>query len=357
MTAHNHALTHLQKTFLTYVRTIMFSQINFRHTPANQPVYISKSEIERLFYPLIGKQIDEEIQSLVDHGELEVSIPPQKKYITCIALRPGSFDLSLVIPNAVDDKLMQSMKQHLRQVSLRSFAPSTEYFDIFLKYKEKYLDLFFKVDNFSGRVHTPVTSFKSDYRKNILIAGETTCCIDVCTMQPLLLGKVLKETIGKNEYSEWIDSGEDIYLKLKSMSGIQTRDIAKKRFFEILFAHPNNDLAKMFGHSNWINWVNEYKRKHLPSNPHSSIKPHSNLAWLLQKTEVELMRKVWNCLLSVKIPFLSVHDEIIVSLTNQSRAEIIMQEILGQFFPFFKLSIKVHDESVSQWQYTSAAAL
>jgi hypothetical protein len=122
-------------------------------------------------------------------------------------------------------------------------------------------------------------------------------------MQPLLLGKILMDRIGVNEYTNWIESGEDIYIKLQQCAGLETRDQGKKRFFEILFAPPSNSLADMFGAADWITWINEYKRTQEPGNPHSKAKPYSNLAWLLQSTEVKTMRKVWQSLNESRDPF------------------------------------------------------
>ena len=89
-------------------------------------------------------------------------------------------------------------------------------------------------------------------------------------------------------------------------------------------------MAALFGHSKWITWINEFKSSPEPLNPHTSIKPHSNLAWLLQTTEVKLMQEVWNDLNNAGIPFLTVHDEIIVKNTNLPIAEMIMREKLKQ---------------------------
>ncbi len=46
-------------------------------------------------------------------------------------------------------------------VNLQPNSPITEYFDVFLKYKHDYMDLFFTVDDFSGRIHTAVSSLKT----------------------------------------------------------------------------------------------------------------------------------------------------------------------------------------------------
>lgn len=100
----------------------------------------------------------------------------------------------------------------------------------------------------------------------------------------------------------------------------------------------------MFGSVNWINWVNQYKSEPEKSNPHTVEKEHSNLAWVLQNTEVEVMRKVWVKLLENKIPFLSVHDEIIIKQRDKEQAEQIFRNVLNVEFEYYKLNSKTITE-------------
>ncbi len=194
------------------------------------------------------------------------------------------------------------------------------------------------MDDFSGRVHSPITNLHRRLRPNLLIEGSSTVSFDVATMQPLLLGKLLEEKIGPNEFSSWINNGVDIYTKLQEIAGLSIREQAKKRFFEILFSPPSNKLTLMFGATTWIKWINNYKKSHVNENPHTKEKPHSNLAWLLQKKEVEIMKKVWARLYHAKISFLTVHDEIIVRRQDGKEAEQLFREVLSDEFIYYKLN-------------------
>ena len=69
-------------------------------------------------------------------------------------------------------------------------------------------------------------------------------------------------------------------------------------------------------------------------------KNYSNLAWLLQSTEVKVMFKVWYNLIENKIPFLSVHDEIIIRESDFIKANDIFRAVLTYEFEFFKLNGK-----------------
>jgi hypothetical protein len=325
-----------QIEFLKFVRTKMVFSLRLRsQTEETQPVHIKSSEIDRRFFHVRDRKF--EIEHLVHLGELSVTQKGKAFYYE--ALKPGAFDLTMLSYNTIPtDIVTQTMLKHLKNVSLPSGAASTEYFDLFLKYKLTRPDLFFKIDSFCGRVHTPVTNFHRTHRPALLLYNEETTSLDVTTMQPLLLGKILLNEIGDNEYSTWINEGQDIYLKLQAKANLSTRDNAKKKFFEILFSKPSNSLSNMFGQSNWINWINEFKAKELPSNPHNETKPHSNLAWLLQTTEVNIMRKIWEALVLEEIPFLSIHDEIITIGKYLERVESIMTEILSTEFIYHKIN-------------------
>jgi hypothetical protein len=159
-------------------------------------------------------------------------------------------------------------------------------------------------------------------------------------MQPVLLGWILRDEIGSNEYSNWIDAGQDIYESIREKAKLKTRDEGKDRFFEITFSPADKRLAAMFGNSDWITWVNDLKSKQMPANPHTMEKQHSNLAYLLQSKEVEIMCKVWQGLHDAGIVFLSVHDEVIVKAKDIGDAELIFSKVLSRYFSYYKLNVK-----------------
>jgi hypothetical protein len=328
------------KLFITYVRTKQFWQNRLRNADSMKPVYISMNEIKERF--LINST---EIQLLVEANLIEViqkETTNGHKASYYKAIQAGGINPSLIKPKVKKlDQLTSHMRNILKLVSLTENAASTPYFDTFLYLKKTHIDLFFTIDDFSGRVHTPISSFHRTHRPNILINGQTIESLDVVTMQPLLLGKILKTQIGENEYSNWINSGEDIYLIIQDKAKLNTRDEAKKRFFEILFSKPNEQLSDMFGNSNWIEWINAFKGQPCKYNPHSLEKNHSNLAWLLQTTEVKIMRKVWQAYKDNNILFLSVHDEVIFQKKDLVIAESLFIQIMDKEFEYYKLSSKV----------------
>jgi hypothetical protein len=310
-----------------------------RGKDARKPISISFEEVKRLGYKIAI------LDDLYSYGEITrepIQGKNEKIYYLYGANNAGAVDPNLLTNTrtAPLDEITASMREMLKTVSLKPNSESTPYFDVFLMWKDYNISLFYTVDQYSGRVHTPISNFHRPYRKNILLNGKGTISIDVVTMQPLLLGSVLKSKIGENEYSNWIDSGEDIYIKLQNKANLSTRDKAKKRFFEILFSYSNNSLSKLFGNSAWIEWVNEFKSKPYTPNPRTLEKNHSNLAWLLQRTEVFIMREVWSKLLEHGILFVSVHDEVIVPLEQYDEATTIFKSVMDKYFDYYRLSDK-----------------
>lgn len=213
------------------------------------------------------------------------------------------------------------------------------YFSTFLRSREKHLDLFFTVDSFSNRVHTPIVNLKADLRYAIRFHNEKVVSLDVKQMQPTILAKVLLNSIGKNPFSDAIYAGEDVYVLLQRVCKLPTRAQAKTCLFKLIFGKPMDDIGSMFGGDNaWIEWINAYKSRVEPLNPHKD-KTHTNLAWLLQYSEVQVMTDIWNKLMVVGVPFLTVHDDVLVRVRDKDVTHKIMDEELSKHFKRYKIHI------------------
>ena len=324
--------------FVEYIRTKQFVYSQYKDISVYEPVFISMEKIRERF--LVNPKFD--LDLLVERNEIEISNKISSKGYKLNfyrVLKKGYYDFSLLEPKGMElCHITKEMMHYLKDVSLINSSDSTDYFDAFLKLKNEGARIFFTIDKFSGRVHTPISSLKSNIRANILIEGEETTSIDVVTMQPLLLGLVLKEEIGQNDFSQWLDNGEDIYLIIQSKLNLENRNQAKECFFQILFSKPNQRLNQLFGNSNWIKWINNFKNHPFEPNPNTFEKNHSNLAYLLQSKEVSMMKEIWQQLVARRIKFLSVHDEIIIKKKELGKAIKIMRTILSKHFAFFKLS-------------------
>lgn len=340
-------ITKSQQKFINFLhsQSIMNTRLKGKkHLDGLGWVHISMYDIERKFFIFKqGQPAKQNINFLIKNGIIE----RKKEFRTdkfpfllyrLTGLRPGSFRPDLIVKTRFQfDQPFSHMLDVLKTVSFQNeIVKTTPYFQAFLQHKEKYFATFFVIDNFSGRVHTPVTSLSGEARKSLLINGKEVKSIDIATMQPLILGNILFKSIGKNTFSDWIDSGKDIY-QILAIEIHSTRDQAKERFFQISYGMPSNELAEIFGNEKWVRWINWIKKQDLPGNPHTHEKPHSNLAWLLQKKEVKIMLKIWENFATENIPFLTVHDEIIVPAENLEKTLNIMRNILNQNFKYFNL--------------------
>lgn len=214
------------------------------------------------------------------------------------------------------------------------------YFNGFLRSKPADLKYFFKVDSFSTRVHTPVVSLKGDLRFKLRLYGEKVVSLDVKQMQPTILAKILNDSVGENSFSDAIFKGEDVYIHIQKAAKLASRKDAKEYFFQLVFGKPMNDIGRMFeGDTSWVDWINAYKRRNEPQNPHGKWKPHTNLAWLLQYSEVRVMTDVWRKLMEHNIPFLTIHDEILCKISDSTMARNIMEKELKPHFKNFSITV------------------
>lgn len=238
------------------------------------------------------------------------------------------------------------MRNVLQFVSLSSDVDEAQlpvYFQAFLKYRKSNADVFFSVDGFSGRVHTPVVNLKGEFRKRIHLDNRKVCELDVKQMQPLILAKVLLEAVGLNAFSSAVFSGVDVYLLLLDFNkDISTREEAKKFLFQLIFGKPMTDIARAFkGDTKWVDWINSFKSRVVSSNPHSRDM-HTNLAWLLQSQEVSIMSVVWTKLMDLKLHFLSVHDAILVKEGDKLAAFNVLDAELANHFPKYEITIETY---------------
>lgn len=318
----------MEHKIITYIRTKQLFQQRLKQQ-ADDSVYLHERELKFFKVTLA------ELKHMEQSGHI---LRVEDRFRV---LQPGAVDLSLIRKKgAIESNLHKYMKQFLMYVDLPKGIQAPIYFNAFLKCRTKYLDLFFTVDLFSNRVHTPVSSLSREIRPFLILCGEGTVSLDVAQMQPTLLANVLFDHIWKNSFSDAVFQGKDVYQMLQSMASLKSREEAKKRFFEVLFGKPNNYLQKLFEGESWIAWINEYKSNPEPRNPHTKEKQHSNLAYLLQSYEVSIMSIIWRNLAEAGISFLSVHDEIICRKSDASNVERIMTDVLSKHFISFHINVK-----------------
>lgn len=316
----------MNSKFLIYCNTRQFFTNRWRGEEFHNEFYLSDAELKRWNVTRVQLEAMPEIVKVDDFKYNVVGV--------------NEIDISLMKPHGRPlTDLHKFMMKCVCDADLTTGEESTAYWQTFIKHRKRFPELFFKVDNFSGRVHTPVSGMSKELRPLLLLGGEPVVSFDVAQMQPTLLANILHDNIGKNEFSETISAGVDVYVMLQQKAGLKTRDEAKKLFFRMLFSKPSNELERLFKGADFIQWINQYKRFFDDRNPHGKEKTYSNLAWLLQTYEVAMMSEIWRRLKAKRIPFLTVHDEVICRISDEGTAKTIIESVLNKHFKKYKLNI------------------
>lgn len=316
---------------LKYIRTKQVYNTCIKDNNSLEWVYLSDKEISK--YGGYNELIEHlKVGNIIQHAS------KPNTYSTHVI---GDYDLSLLEVSFYKEPIYNTMYNHLLNVELSQAKENKNelfWFNTFLTFRHILKSLFFNVDDFSGRIHTPITNIKKEYRKDLIFYGESTASLDIATFQPTLLAKVLIDNLGKNDFSKYVYEQNDIYLLIQEKLKLQSREEAKTEFCTILFGRGNNKLLEIFSDSSWLEWINDFKNITIKENP-SQKGNYTNLVWLLQNYEVKLMKKIWNSLSINKIPFLSVHDEIIVPKSLELDAYYIMQLVLGEELEHYKINV------------------
>lgn len=196
-------------------------------------------------------------------------------------------------------------------------------------------------DVFGKRVHTIISRLPKEIRKNyVFIGGEQTVEIDLTQSQPIILGKILEKEIGINSYSSDVRK-RDIYILISEKSGI-TRDEAKKVFYQIVFGKYDTKYTDLFFFlfPDTEQYIRNIKKVYIKDNP--SKKRHSNLSFILQQKESDIFRQVWGKLKKYKVPFLTVHDSVIIQSKNLNKyLPVITNELYKHIHNQINVNINV----------------
>lgn len=331
-----------QKDLLDFIYTSQLLKVVIPGIPEDNSILLT-SEVERQIFPYRTYSARKNIQYMTKNGLISATkkTSGESTQLYLKALRPGVFRPELMKPESTSlNHVHKKMRETLKHVGVLPGTNTTIYCNQFLQHKESYSHLFFAVDNFSGKVHTPFTSMLPYTRKNILIDSAPTKCISVSSIQALTLSLVLQAEKGRNSFTSMVNSGIDIYQKVSDVLKLSSREKGKEKFIGSLLAPPNNDLFEIFGASSWINWLNSFKRKKVKHNRYCSKVRNSNVLWAMQSKEVEVMQRVWKRLTESNILFLSVNDEIIVKESDVSQALELYKDTFDYYFPCYTINIK-----------------
>lgn len=189
------------------------------------------------------------------------------------------------------------------------------------------------VDDFGNRFHSVFSRIPKVVRRNYLSWGDVTE-LDLAQSQPTLLAQLLYERIGSNEYSDFIFSGEYLYNYLGKGDKEKGRSVFNNsvfgkivdRRFKKVFPIAAKEIAAM-----------KYER--IDDNP--SPKTYSNLCSLLQRKETYIFEKVWGDLLLSKVPFIPVHDSVIVPTNYFTQTQLIMNNTLQKYLINYNINFNL----------------
>lgn len=322
--------------FIIHINTLYFFTYNLKNVEERKAVKKHKDTLIKM----LGNGFETVLNTLVKSETITYKNFNDLYFIK--PLKQGAIDItSIESKKQTTDKLIINIRETLKRVTIQEGIETPPFFNLFAKHKSQYISHFFNEDNFVGRLHTPISNLHRVLRPYLLIDSKPTAHIDINTAQPLFLARTLNEVIGNNEFTNWVYSGADVYNELLSKSSLPDRDTAKKKFLKTLFNYDLNEIINLYGNSEWAQWVNWYKSNPEPRNKKIkswNVNPYyNNLAWLLQKIEVQTMRKVWQKLDAENIPFLTVHDSVIIKQIDHTKALKIFNDVMSKEFAFYKL--------------------
>ena len=138
-------ITDAQDKFLTYVRTLMIFELRFKGDASGiKPVHFHSEKRNKI----LGNNAPAQIQHLIESGLLKVYAEKFKDYSKYYyaTTTAGNIDFSLIEKREMPgDALSKKMISYLYHTNLPEGAPTTDYFDTFLKWRNQRIDLFVKV--------------------------------------------------------------------------------------------------------------------------------------------------------------------------------------------------------------------
>ena len=174
-------------------------------------------------------------------------------------------------------------------------------------------------DDFGGRIHTIITNLPKALRRCIRLDGERVIELDIHQCQVMILDKILREHNPDNSFSRWFDSVNDIYQQYQLRLNLATREQGKEQFCISVFSDTNTRAAQEF-----IKQFPDTRQVFYNAKKHD----YRNMARILQRAEVQFFRKVWFELRVQRIPFLSIHDALLIPQSKIIKAYDILVDKL-----------------------------
>lgn len=200
---------------------------------------------------------------------------------------------------------------------------------------------YIKQDKFSGRIYTIATGVPKWVRSYVRLAGEPVAEVDMVATHPYLLFNLLRDTDYSRFLWDTVRNGGDIYEAYGERIGLKDRKEVKYRFLRSIYGRMNSKYYKEFkGQFPEAGEITDaLKTREIPGNP-SKKGYYTNLAYKMMNKEVKLFRRVWEGLYIAEIPFLPIHDGILVPASRLQEARILMEQILRRSIPIVQTSFR-----------------
>ena len=240
------------------------------------------------------------------------------------------------------NKLLQGLKYKNYDNYLEDLARN--YFSVrhYQQLNKEERTRYIKQDTFSGRIYTIATGVPKWVRSYVRIQGEPIAEIDMRATHPYLLFHILRETDYMRFVWETTRGERDIYEAYGQLIGISDRAAVKYRFLRSIYGRMNSKYYKefksIFPEAGEV--IDEIKRKSISGNP-SKKGSYTNLAYKMMNKEVKLFRKVWEGMYLAGIPFLPIHDGILVPVSRLSEARVLMEQIIKRSIPIVQTSFRL----------------
>ena len=187
-------------------------------------------------------------------------------------------------------------------------------------------------DDFGGRVHTIVTNLKKELRQFIRLGGKRVFELDIHQCQVMMLDKILHGLDPGNSFSRWYEQINDVYQQYQLDMDLPDREAGKQQFCISLFSDPSSIASKMF-----------FRRFPDIKDMVMDIKSdnYKNMAKVLQTAEVDFFRKVWTELKIQRIPFLTIHDALLIPEGKIMQSyDILVEKLRDEGFRKFNIHTK-----------------
>ena len=258
-----------------------------------------------------------------------------------------------IIKNKYPSYVKEKISEHKKYLNEKDYMERNSHiFKNILFYNKltKFERLYsFKVDKFSGRLHSIFTNIPSECRKYIKLNKEhINIEIDLRQSQVCCLSKLLLEEIGENNFTKDCNNN-DMYLMFKDLNNLESRDISKKFLFNILFGSPY--VLNKEGHK-FITKEHKQFKKLYPGaaeyiikeklKPNKLEKQHSIIAQKLQKIEVDMFTEIWKELKDNKIKFVTIHDSVMVNEKDMDITYEIINRIISEKLKGVKYELRIN---------------